>query len=109
MSCRATSRVRTSRFGPGPQDPAGLTNRLYTASNRFRDRSHVQLIGEAVSAGERVFVVAGSAHAVMQEPALRARFDRRRAGMGLGPWLEYDRRMAVEQGREPFEEPRGTE
>jgi hypothetical protein len=58
---------------PGPQEPGYFTNRLSTASNEFRDRYHVRSILDAVQDGERAFVVAGSAHAVMQEPALRAR------------------------------------
>lgn len=57
---------------PGPQEPDHFTNRLSTASNEFRDRYHVRSILDALQDGERVFVVAGSAHAVMQEPALRA-------------------------------------
>lgn len=58
-------------FYPGPQDPSYFTNEIATDSNRFRDRHHVDLLSEAVRSGKRVFVVAGSAHAVMQEPALR--------------------------------------
>lgn len=35
--------------------------------------------------------------------------DDRRAEMGLGPWREYDRRMAQDQGREPFDGPGSAE
>lgn len=67
------TQVPPSYLYPGPQDPSYFTNRLSTASNEFRDRYHVRLILDAVRDGGRVFVVAGSTHAVMQEPALRGR------------------------------------
>lgn len=59
-------------FYPGPQDPAFFTNRISTDSNIFRDNYHVEVITEAVQKGQKVFVIVGSAHAVMQEPALRS-------------------------------------
>jgi hypothetical protein len=34
--------------------------------------------------------------------------DARRAEVGLGPWVEYERRMADAQGREPFAGPRSA-
>lgn len=58
-------------FYPGPQDPEYFTNRISTDSNIFRDKFHVTVIAEAVQKGQKVFVIVGSAHAVMQEPALR--------------------------------------
>lgn len=58
-------------FYPGPQNPSYFTNEIATASNQFRDRHHVRLLEQAVRAGARVFAIAGSAHVVMQEPALR--------------------------------------
>ena len=59
-------------FYPGPQDPEYFTNRISTDSNIFRDNHHVKVITEAVQEGQKVFVLVGSAHAVMQEPALRS-------------------------------------
>jgi len=64
-----------SYFYPGPQDPEYFTNRIATDSNIFRDRHHVNMITEAVQEGKKVFAVAGSTHAVMQEPALRSILD----------------------------------
>lgn len=64
--------IAASYFYPGPQEPSYFTNKVATASNRFRDQYHVERLKEAVRSGERVFAVAGSAHAVMQEPALRS-------------------------------------
>lgn len=58
-------------FYPGPQDPEYFTNRISTDSNIFRDKFHVTIITEAIQKGQKVFVIVGSAHAVMQEPALR--------------------------------------
>lgn len=60
-----------SYFYPGPQDPSYFTNKISTDSNQFRDQHHADLLIEAVRSGKRVFAIAGSAHAVMQEPALR--------------------------------------
>lgn len=65
------TRTPASYLYPGPQEPEYFTNRLSTASNLLRDNYHVRLIADSVAAGHRVFVVAGSAHAVMQEPAMR--------------------------------------
>ena len=61
-----------SYFYPGPQDPEFFTNRISTDANRFRDAYHVRVLNETVASGKRVFAVMGSAHVVMQEPALRA-------------------------------------
>lgn len=69
--------IPMSYFYPGPQDPSYFTNKISTDSNRFRDQYHVGLLTEAVRSGKRVFAIAGSAHAVMQEPALRALIQRR--------------------------------
>ena len=59
-------------FYPGPQEPEYFTNRISTDSNKYRDRHHVIIINEAVQKWQKVFVVTGSAHAVMQEFALRS-------------------------------------
>jgi hypothetical protein len=64
--------ISMSYFYPGPQDPSYFTNQIATDSNHFRDQYQVKLLLEAVDGGKRVFAIAGSAHAVMQEPALRA-------------------------------------
>ncbi len=61
-----------SYFYPGPREPEYFTNRIATDSNIFRDTYHVQVITEAVQQGKKVYAIAGSAHAVMQEPALRS-------------------------------------
>lgn len=59
-------------FYPGPQNPEYFTNKISTDSNNFRDKHHIVVITEAVKKGRQVFVMAGSAHSVMQEPALRS-------------------------------------
>lgn len=46
-------------------------NRISEVSSAFRDRNVVNKIAEALKTHDRVFVVYGSSHAVMQEPALR--------------------------------------
>lgn len=69
--------IPTSYFYPGPQDPNYFTNEIATESSRFRDQYHVDLLVEAVRSGKRVFAISGSAHAVMQEPALRSRLQSR--------------------------------
>ena len=58
-------------FYPGPQKPHYFTNDIQTASNNFRDRFQARRIIELVKSGRRVFAVAGSSHAVIQEPVLR--------------------------------------
>jgi len=63
--------IEQQYFYPGPQNPERFTNRISTDSNQFRDQYHADLIADALKNGKRVFVIAGSAHAVMQEPALR--------------------------------------
>ncbi|HKI89412.1 MAG TPA: hypothetical protein VKA38_10310 [Draconibacterium sp.] len=64
--------IPASYFYPGPQKPEHFTNQIATDSNQFRDKYHTEQIVKAVKGNNRVFVVAGSAHAVMQEPAIRA-------------------------------------
>lgn len=71
-SVRNWKTIPTFYFYPGPQDPEYFTNRIATDSNIFRDKYHVEVITEAVQKGQKVFVIVGSAHAVMQEPALRS-------------------------------------
>ncbi|MBD3224817.1 MAG: hypothetical protein GF313_08815 [Caldithrix sp.] len=61
-------RIARHYFYPGPQDPEHFTNRISTDSNIFRDRHHVNVITQAVKKGQKVFIIVGSAHAVMQEP-----------------------------------------
>jgi hypothetical protein len=65
--------VPQSYFYPGPQPVTCFTNEISTAANVFRDEHHVERILAEMHDGRRVFVVVGSAHAVMQEPALRKR------------------------------------
>lgn len=60
-------------FYPGRQNPHYFTNDIQTASNNFRDRFQARRIIELVNGGRRVFAVAGSSHAVIQEPVLRDR------------------------------------
>ncbi len=64
--------IPESYFYPGPQNPSYFTNEISTDNNNFRDQHHVRTLIEAVRSGHRVFAISGSAHAVMQEPALRA-------------------------------------
>lgn len=64
--------ISMAYFYPGPQDQTFFTNEIATESNQFRDLYHVELLKNAVLSGIRVFAIAGSAHAVMQEPALRS-------------------------------------
>lgn len=70
---RDWTQIPISHFYPGPQQESFFTNEISTASNQFRDRHHVEILTKAVRSGRRVFAIAGSAHAVMQEPALRGR------------------------------------
>jgi hypothetical protein len=49
-------------------------NRLSAASNLLRDRKIVTDIANALETYDRLFVVYGASHAVMQEPALRKLF-----------------------------------
>lgn len=63
--------IAMTYFYPGPQNPSHFTNEIATESNIFRDQYHADLLKKAVLSGKRVFAIAGSAHAVMQEPALR--------------------------------------
>jgi len=48
------------------------TNEVSRASNKFRDRYMVGRIAEALKKYDRVLIVYGTAHAVQQEPAVRA-------------------------------------
>lgn len=64
--------IEQQYFYPGPQEPERFTNRISTDSNQYRDQYHASLIVDAVKDSKKVFAIAGSAHAVMQEPALRA-------------------------------------
>ena len=67
-------KISVSYFYPGPQSPEYFTNKIATDSNIFRDKYHVGLFSRAIQAGRKVFAVVGSAHVVMQEPALRSMF-----------------------------------
>jgi hypothetical protein len=67
--------VPSAYFYPGPQPVSRFTNEISTATNVFRDEHHVERILAEMHDGRRVFVVVGSAHAVMQEPALRERLE----------------------------------
>lgn len=46
-------------------------NRVSEASNRFRDQYMISRIAEYLQTHDRIFIVYGASHAVMQEPALR--------------------------------------
>lgn len=60
-------------FDPTLSKPTGFTNEASRRSGVLRDRYIIDVLVQAVSAGERVFAVAGIGHVVMQEPVLRAR------------------------------------
>jgi hypothetical protein len=51
-------------------------NRIGSASSLFRDRKIVSDILEAFKTHDRIFVIYGASHAVMQEPALKKAFDK---------------------------------
>lgn len=60
---------------PDRHMPYGRINMLAAAWNGYRDRYIVQNIAEQFKTHDRIFVVYGASHAVMQEPALRNLFD----------------------------------
>ena len=47
-------------------------NHVAERINRFRDEHTVRVVMRHLARGERVLMVAGSGHVVLQEPALRA-------------------------------------
>ena len=57
---------------PEMKDTQTVLNRINETTGQFRDRKIVMAIAEALKSHDKVFVVYGSSHAVMQEPALRA-------------------------------------
>ncbi len=63
-----------TRVNPIPWDgePQTATNEISRVSSSFRDRYIFERIAEGLKTHDRLFVVYGSAHAVKQEPALRA-------------------------------------
>ena len=69
----------TDRIDPIPWDEKKekqtILNRIGEASSLFRDRKIVRDILEAFKTHKRVFVVYGSSHAAMQEPALKKAFE----------------------------------
>ena len=62
-------------FSPVRNDT--FLNELARRSGRYRDCHMAPLIAAAVRSGKRVFVLAGSGHAIMQERALRSALERR--------------------------------
>ena len=62
-------------FYPGRQNPHHITNDIQTASNNIRDRYQAQRIAQFVNQGRKVFAIAGSSHAVIQERLLRHLLD----------------------------------
>jgi hypothetical protein len=59
---------------PWEDKPQTVLNEISRGSNRFRDEHIFERIVEGLKTHNHLFVVYGSAHAVMQEPALRALF-----------------------------------
>ena len=61
-----------------PTRPLYFTNEIARETGHFRDRHIVRLLVDEVKKGERVFVVIGGTHAVMQERALASALARDR-------------------------------
>jgi hypothetical protein len=53
-----------------PVESDTVLNRISRASNDYRDRAIVAVLGRSVADGQRVFAVVGGTHVVMQEQAL---------------------------------------
>lgn len=60
---------------PWPDKPYTRINEVSAASSRFRDEFIINYLKEARQTHPRIFIVYGSGHAVVQEPAIRALFD----------------------------------
>lgn len=60
---------------PWEDNPQTTLNELSRASSIFRDHYIFERIAEGLKTHDRIFIVYGSAHAVVQEPALRALFE----------------------------------
>ena len=71
-----TGDIYSQQTDPIPWDdrPQTRLNDIARASGRFRDEYIFERIVEGLKTHDRIFVVYGSAHAVVQEPALRALF-----------------------------------
>jgi hypothetical protein len=63
-------------FDPAVEQPPAFTSTASLRLSVLRDPWVVDLLGEVVGRGERVFAVMGASHVVVQEPALRARLGR---------------------------------
>ena len=61
-----------SRFDPVFARSNTISNKIAIQSSLFRDKFITQQIAEAMKNYDRIFIVYGASHAVMQEPALRA-------------------------------------
>lgn len=75
---RAWREVPQAWFDPVFERPPAFTNTISLRLSNLRDAWVVDLLGDAVARGERVFAVMGASHVVVQEPALRARLGRPR-------------------------------
>ncbi len=58
----------------GREGKRTVLNRIGTAASAYRDRKSVKDMAEAMKTHERIFMVYGASHIVMQEPALRKLF-----------------------------------
>lgn len=61
-----------SQLGPSKSHSANVYKRIWADSAEYVDRLCVQMIGSNLEKYDRVLVVFGAYHAVVQEPALRA-------------------------------------
>lgn len=59
---------------PAKKEKQTVLNRIGEASSTFRDENIVKDIAEALKQYNRLFIVYGASHAVMQEPALKELF-----------------------------------
>jgi len=55
----------------GSEIERSRTNLVATASTRFRDERAIEMVDEKLKGHDRIFIVYGASHAVMQEPAIR--------------------------------------
>ena len=64
-------RYRTTPVPPEDKKLFTVINRINQEVTHFRDRNVIKRIIEALKIYDRLFIIFGSSHAVMREPALR--------------------------------------